>query len=231
MVLQEAHRDARREGTEHAVPGPAVADFDPARGRIAEPGEESAQTAPEDHDRPRALPVLRFKRRVEGTAVVIFEQRVAHGDGDLARNLSLGFEGRGAQVRREHEVGRSAERAVDRKRFRLVYVQPGCPQLSGRESVRQGGLVDEPAARRVDEDHARPHRRDLIATDDPAVLVGERDVQGDRVACAEHRIEIDEFDAQVVGTLVVHERIVSDHAHPERPAAPGDFRADPARDR
>ena len=105
MVLQEAHRDARRQGPEHAVAGPAVADFDAARGRIAEPGEEPAQTAPEDHDRPRALPALRFERRVESAAVVILEQSIAHGDGDLTRNLPLGFEGRGAQVGREHEVG------------------------------------------------------------------------------------------------------------------------------
>ena len=99
--------------------------------------------------------------------------------------------------------------------------------MAAAERLGQRRLVHESAPRRVHQDRARAHGRKLPAADEPAVLLGERNVQRDRMAGREEFVQACEFHPQIARTIRAHEGIVGHDAHPERPRPPHDLRPDP----
>ena len=82
------------------------------------------------------------------------QQEIAHLLGDLDRDIDLRFAGRGAEVRGRDEVGR-AEQGRVLGRLGLEHVERRAADLAAVERVLQRRLVDQPAARAIDDPHAR----------------------------------------------------------------------------
>ena len=61
-------------------------------------------------------------------------------------------------------------------------------------------LVDERAARGVDEEGTAPHRRDPRRREEAARLVGEQEMERDGVALRQQSLDGDELDARRVRT-------------------------------
>ena len=85
--------------------------------------------------------------------------------------------------------------------------------MTGIERGAQRLLVDQPAARAIDDAHALLHRRERLGVDDVLGLVGQRRVQRDEIGALEQLVEIDLLDAELHGALRRQERIVGDHLH------------------
>ena len=87
-------------------------------------------------------------------------------------------------------------------------------------------LVDEAAARAVDDAHTLLGLLQRAGTDDVARLVGQRRVQRDEVGAPQQGVELDLLHAQLHRPLRRQERVVGDHLHLEADGAVGDDGAD-----
>ena len=145
------------------------------------------------------------------------QQEIAHLLGDLDRDIDLRFAGRGAEMRGRDEVGR-AEQGRGGGRLGLEHVERGAGDLAAVERLLQRRLVDQPAARAIDDPHAGLGLRQRLARQDAARLVGQRRVQGDEVGAAQQFVELDLLDPQLERPLGRQEGIVGDdlHLEPER---------------
>ena len=128
-------------------------------------------------------------------------------------------------MRRAHHV-RQAEQAALRRRFFPEDVDRGAGDVAGFERLAQRRLVNELAARAVDQPHAFFDELKRLGIDDVAGLVGQRRVQGDEIGAPPQLVELDFFDAELDRALGRQIRIVGDHLHlqPDRPV--GDDRTD-----
>ncbi len=128
-------------------------------------------------------------------------------------------------MRRAHHVG-MAEQRIGRRRLLDEHVEGRARDLPGIERLPQRLLVDQPAARTIDDAHALLHRRDRSGIDDVLGLVGQRRVQRDEVGALEQFRKIDLLDSKIARALGRQERIVGDHLHAQAVAAVGHDRAD-----
>ena len=108
------------------------------------------------------------------------------------------------------------------------HIEGSAGNMTGIERGAQRGLVDQPAARAIDDAHALPGRLQRICVDDIARLVGERRVQRDEVGAAKKIVKLDLFDTKIARTLRRQERIVGNHLHAQADAAIGNDRTDVA---
>ena len=130
-------------------------------------------------------------------------------------------------MRRAHEVGR-AEQDVGLGRLLAEHVEARAGDVAGDQEVTHRQLVDQAAARAVDDAHALLGLHQVGAAEDVLGLLGERRVHGDEVGARQHLVERRLLDAELLGALVGQEGIVGDHAHLEADGALGDDRADVA---
>ena len=108
------------------------------------------------------------------------------------------------------------------------HVERRARELPGPNRLDERLLVDERAARRVDEPRAVAHPRDRIAVDEAAGLVGEGRVERHDVRGAEQLVErLDLLDAQVAEPVAPDERVVGDDVHRQPERAPRDLLSDP----
>ena len=108
------------------------------------------------------------------------------------------------------------------------HVERRACELPGPDRLDERLLVDERAARRVDEPRAVAHPRDRIAVDEAAGLVGEGGVERHDVRGAEQLVErLDLLDAQVAEPVAPDERVVGDDVHRQPERAPRDLLSDP----
>ncbi len=135
--------------------------------------------------------------------------------GDLLGDEDLRLDRRGPEVRRQQRVRCGEQRRIGR-RLLVEDVDPGAAEVSRREGLGDRGLVDDPAARDVEDDGPGLHLRDGVATDQPARGAGERHVHGDDVRAGQERVEIDEVHAVVGGLLGGHVRVDAQHHHVHR---------------
>ena len=82
------------------------------------------------------------------------QQEVAHLLGDLQRDVLLRLGRRGAEMRRADDVLAAPNSGIVRRRLRREHVERGAGDVAGFERVRQRRLVDQAAARAVDDAHA-----------------------------------------------------------------------------
>ena len=155
------------------------------------------------------------------------EQVVGHLLGHLQGDVLLRLAGGGAKMRRADDVGEAEQRALP-GRLDLEHVERGARHLPRLQGCRQRPLVDQAAARAVDDAHALPGLGESGGVDDVLRLVGERGMQRDEVGAAQEPIEIDLADADLDRPLLGEERVVGQHLHLEADGAVGDDRADVA---
>src|SRR2546427_1677618 len=93
-------------------------------------------------------------------------------DGD--RDVHLRLAGRGAEVWRADHLLHPEERMAGRRRLLLEHVEGRAGHLAALDGRGERRLVDDAAARAVDDAHAAPHTRDRARADEPARLGRER---------------------------------------------------------
>ena len=164
---------------------------------------------------------------VDGVGDGALEQVVGHLLGHLQGDVLLRLAGGGAQVRRADDVGETEQRAV-LGRLHLEHVEGGAADMAGLEGRGQRALVDQAAARAVDDAHALLGLGKRCRVDDVAGLVGERGVQGDEIGAAQQVVELHLLHAQLHGALGRQEGIEGDHLHLQADGAVGDDGADVA---
>lgn len=128
------------------------------------------------------------------------------------------------------QVGRILERSLEHVvRFVFVYVERRRPDASLLEGGRERVVVDETAARRVDEEGARSHLLDGELIDEVVVVFVERAVQGYAVGLEEKVLErVDARQSEALLDAVWQVRVVEDDVETERLSPQRDRRTDPA---
>ena len=86
-----------------------------------------------------------------------------------------------------------------------------------RRRLHQGRLVDDRAARRVDEDRGRLHPGEVPGIDQVVRLLRQQDVERHDVGLAQQLLERHQLDAQGRGCIRRHVRITRQEAKAERP--------------
>jgi hypothetical protein len=124
------------------------------------------------------------RRHVERVGDAAVDEVVGHLLGDLQRDVDLRLVGRGAEVRGGDEV-RRAEQRVLLGRLGDEHVERGAGDVARIEQLLERRLVDQPAARAVDDAHALLGLGEVLAAEDVARLVGQRRVQRDEVGALE----------------------------------------------
>ena len=160
---------------------------------------------------PRRL-LGRDRREVDGVRDRAAQQVVRHLLGDLQRDVFLRLGGGGAEMRGAHHVGMAEQRIVGR-RLLGEHVEGGASDVAGIERGAQGRLVDQPAARAIDDAHALLHRRERLGVDDAFRLFRERGVQRHEIGPPEQFVKIDLFDPELHRPFGREKRIVGDHLH------------------
>ena len=130
-------------------------------------------------------------------------------------------------MRRQDDVVELEQRA--RVRLLREDVERCGRDLPGLQRIDERGLVDQLAARRVDDAHTVAHPRERLRVDRAARLRGQRLVQGEEIGRREHIFDrFGPLRADVAEPLRVDERVVRDDAHPQPDRAAPDLLPDPA---
>ena len=132
---------------------------------------------------------------------------------DAGRNVGagpvLGFAGGGAEVRGDHHLRQLEQRAVG-ARLGGEHVQTRGAHMPARDRIGQRLLVDEPAARGVDDDDARLGLGQGLLAQQPRGLLGLGQVHRDEVGAGQHIVEREQFDTQLGGAGRRHVGVVGD---------------------
>ena len=126
----------------------------------------------------------------------------------------------------------TTSRQVEQRRLggRLAgeHVERGAADAAVADGVGQGRLVDDAAARHVDDAHARLGLGEAVGVDQADRLGRLDDVEGDEVGGGGQLVEVDQLDVELAGPLGGHERVVGDDPHAERAGPLRDELADAA---
>jgi len=163
----------------------------------------------------------RDRGKVDGIRDRAAQQIVRHLLGDLQGDVFLRLGSGGSEMRRTHHVG-MAEQRIAGRRLLGEHVEGGAGDLAGIERDAQGVLIDQAAARAIDDAHALLHCGDRLAVDDAFRLFRERRVQGDNIGAPEQLGELDLVHAQLRRALGREEGIIGDHLHFQSDRAVGD---------
>ena len=106
-------------------------------------------------------------------------------------------------------VGQLGQRVIRRQRLGVEDIEAGVAELAGLQRVDHRFLVDNGAARGVDQDRAWLHRLEAGARHHSAGLVVEQQVDRDHVAFGQQFLVFDEFDLR----KFLRRPIPGDHAH------------------
>ena len=164
---------------------------------------------------------------VDGVGHQLAGQREPDRPGDRDAGLLLRLVGRGAEVRRGHDVVELEERAVG-ARLGREHVEAGSGDPALLERGVERGLVDDAAAGGVDQDERRLDPVQLLVADQAERLGRLGQVDGHEVGLGEQRVEVDEPDAHLRGAAGLDVGVVGDDRHPERAEPLRDQDADPA---
>ena len=120
----------------------------------------------------------------------------------------------------------SANSGLSGRRLGREHVERGAGDAARRQRLEQRRLVDQPAARAIDQAQALLGQFQRLGVDDVPGLFRQRRMQGDEIGAAQQFLERDLFDAEIARPLVGQKRIVGDHLHLHAERAVGDDRAD-----
>ena len=156
----------------------AIADFGRAQVIVGELRGELAQHHHQPHIRLEHVDILwpqagRIDGKLRRTPLEHGQDFVGHLSGDIG----LGFDGRGAQVGRGHDLGVPGQRIVGCHGLGREHVDAGAAEAAFVQGGQQRRLVHQSPARAVDDERARAHARDTPGTQDAAGGFGQRHVQ------------------------------------------------------
>ena len=162
---------------------------------VSWPANEPSFSASAMNGRSRGASSAVIDGKVDGVGDRAAQQVVRHLLGDLQRDVLLRLGGGGAEMRRAHHVG-MAEQRIRGRRLLGEHVEGRARDVAGIERRAQRRLVDQPAARAVDDAHALLHRRERLAVDDVLGLLGQRRMQGDEIGAPDQLVELHLLDAE-----------------------------------
>src|SRR4051794_11489134 len=119
-------------------------------------------------------------------------------------------------MRREHDVVHLAQRMIHRQRLDVEHVEAGARDLVLAQRGEHRGLVDDGAARGVDEVGRRLHQSELLRADEAACALGQDDVNGDEVGLPEQVVFAHIVDPDLLALLRRQVLAPGDHLHSER---------------
>ena len=144
-------------------------------------------------------------------------QRSSNLLGDDQAGAVLRLVGRRREVRGHDDVRRLKKRA----RVRLLDedIDRCSCDLARLERGDKGGLVEQLAARRVDDPHSVAHPSDLLGADRSSRRFVQRQVERDEVGTRENVVERGGLDTELAKALLGDVRVVADdfHLQAERP--------------
>ena len=126
---------------------------------------------------------------IEGFRIDDVVRSLAANDGDDRPQRALGaaapaLVGPAEAVRRQHDVVERPQRIVGGNGFDGEDIEPRAGDLAARERFRQSRLIDDGAARRVDEIGIGAHQAEFAFADDAARGRRQRQVQADEIGLA-----------------------------------------------
>ena len=124
-------------------------------------------------------------------------------------------------MRCEQEVRGPRERVPGQGRLGRQHVEGGATKLAAAQSVRERALVDEAATCSVEHDGAFGQERQLLRSDEPARLLGQRNVDGEDVGAREQLVERQRSRSEAADVVVRDDGIV---CRDEKAEAPGTLR-------
>ena len=128
-------------------------------------------------------------------------------------------------MRRADDVRQTEQRAF-LGRLDLEDVKGRTGDMAGLYGFSKGCLIDQPAARAVDDANTWLRLCKRLLVEDAARLVGHRHMQGDEVSLGKKLLQFDLGDAHFLGPLLGQEGIVGDDVHLQPEGARNDDRAD-----
>ena len=170
---------------------------------------------------------MRHGREVHGVADDAFLQKIAQRGGGLAADLFLRLFRRRGDVRRGDDLRQQREAPVLR-RLRVEDVEPGARDVALFDGVGQRRLVDQLAARCIDDADALLALREPLGIEEVPGRRQRGHVERDVVGAGAQIVERHELDAERRGHFGRDERVVGDHFHLEGVRAGRDFLSDPA---
>ena len=199
-----------------------IGEVEPRRARIGELDRECAELRGERQERAEEADLVRGHRRDVDR---VRDHAALESGGDLlghdhARAV-LSLLGRGGEVRRDDDVVEREERPG----VRLLGedVERGAGDLAGAERLDERLLVDELATGGVDELDPVLRRRELLPSDEPVRVLGEREMERGEVGGREELGKrLDPVDAELGEALGAHVGVEGEDA-----ACPGRARAAP----
>ena len=129
---------------------------------------------------------------------------------------------------RQHHVRQLRQRVMRRQRLGVEDVEAGTGDPLLRERRDQGSLIDDRAARGIDEIRAPLHEPDPPGVEQTARFRCQREVDRDDVRFAQQLIQFAPPGPGSERCLFGEPRTPRQHAHPERRGDPGDVPADVA---
>ena len=120
---------------------------------VSWPANEPSFSASSTHGFRRGASSARDRGEVHRVGDGAAQQIVGHLLGDLQRDVLLRLGGGRAEMRRADHVGQAEQRAF-RRRLGLEHVEGGAGDVAGLQRLGERRLVDQPAARAIDDAHA-----------------------------------------------------------------------------
>src|SRR4051794_1130050 len=120
-------------------------------------------------------------------------QHLDHLHRYLERAALLRLERAAGAMRRAYDIRQRKERRVLGRRLALPDIEPGGEEAPALQRVEQRRLVDDAAARGVDDDRGLLHQRELRRADHVPGLGGERDVDAHQVALPQKVLQFFDF--------------------------------------
>ena len=155
---------------------------------------------------------------VDGEGHELAGQGQAHLLGDGVAGLVLGLAGLAPRWGVTTTWGRSNSGGVGGGLVRED-VDGGAAHVADADGLGEGVLVDDPASGDVDDADARLGPRQQVLVDEADGLGRLGDVEGHEVGHLDQPLERQEVDAQVLGPLRRHERVVRHQLHAEAEGA------------
>ena len=205
-----------------------VRNIEPLNGTVGKRTDRSAQSFSQVEIRrndPHYL--LRHRRHVHRRRHRLTVERRADPFGDVERHANLRLDGRRAQMRSQHHIFAPDQRMIAWNRFVDKHIDRRARHNTFVERRRQILFVDDPAARTIDQPHARLHSFHLRHRDHVLGVRRQRHVHRDEIRALDQLVERAYLDAQIVRTLLTQVRIISDDLHAERDRSFRNARSDP----
>src|ERR1051325_9394615 len=168
-----------------------------------------------------------YRPRVDRALVAAIQVRLDDRDHARGHGAVGGIRGP-AEMRGEHHAVEAPQRRIKAKRFLDKHIESRAGDRAFLQDPRQRLLVDDRAARGVDEDGVPLHQAQPALVQQPAALVRKSKVDGDDVRALEELVELHQPGGGLARALGRERRPPGQDLHAERSRDRRHLAADPA---